>query len=106
LLLPLLSLANNTIKTWSLLQTTGWKRRTENSFNALQKTQSELQVDIPVTQVKLCTGHNEDKQNAKSEQVKKDEVKSGASKRKPVHISNKTPAVLLIEVRVDDKGMK
>jgi hypothetical protein len=33
-------------------------------------------------------------------------LKSGASKRKQVHISYKTPAALLIEVRVDDKGKK
>jgi hypothetical protein len=45
------------------------ERRTENSFDALQKTLSELQVDIPVTQAKLYTGHNEDKQSTKSEQV-------------------------------------
>ena len=45
------------------------ERRTENSFDALQKTLSELQVDIQVTQAKLYTGHNEDKQSTKSEQV-------------------------------------
>jgi hypothetical protein len=47
----------------------GGERGTENSFDALQKTLSELQVDIQVTQAKLYTGHNEDKQSTKSEQV-------------------------------------